>query len=146
MPLDRLDADSDLSARKGDSNEPLYVICESGGRAAKAVERFNAAGLAHVFSIEGGTDAWERAGLPVIREERRVISLERGVRIVAGSLVLIGLLLGWFVHPVLYGASAFIGVGLVFTGVMDWCGMAMLLAKMPWNRGGRPRASEWTDS
>jgi hypothetical protein len=62
-----------------------------------------------------------------------VISLERQVRIGAGLLVLLGALLGWLVHPAFFALSAFIGAGLVFAGVTDWCGMGMLLAKMPWN-------------
>ena len=62
------------------------------------------------------------------------MSLERQVRIGAGSLVLLGVLLGWLVHPAFFGLSAFVGAGLVFAGVTDWCGMGLLLAKMPWNR------------
>lgn len=137
VPLDQLDPKSIMAARNGAAGaEPLYVICKSGGRAAKACERFESAGFANVFSIEGGTAAWEAAGLPVVRGACRVISLERQVRIGAGTLVLIGMALGWLVHPALYGLSAFVGAGLVFAGVTDWCGMGMLLARMPWNRRG----------
>jgi hypothetical protein len=112
------------------------VLCHSGGRAAKAVERFRQAGFTKVTSIEGGTVSWERAGLPVVRGAGNVISLERQVRISAGSLVLVGAALGWLLHPAFFGLSAFIGAGLVFAGVTDWCGMGMLLARMPWNRRG----------
>jgi rhodanese-related sulfurtransferase len=52
----------------------------------------------------------------------------------AGMLVLLGVGLGAWVHPAFYGLSAFVGAGLVFAGITDWCGMAMVLAKMPWNR------------
>jgi rhodanese-related sulfurtransferase len=134
-PLDRLDPAAAMSAREGPPDEPLYVICKSGGRAAKACERFEAAGYHNVWSIEGGTTAWERAGLPVVRGTKKAISLERQVRIAAGSLVLLGVLLGWLVHPSLFGLAAIVGAGLVFAGVTDWCGMGMLIAKMPWNRG-----------
>jgi hypothetical protein len=75
-----------------------------------------------------------------VRGPSRVLSLERQVRIGAGSLVLLGLALAWLVHPAFAGLSAFVGAGLVFAGVTDWCGMAMLLAKMPWNRPRAPRA------
>jgi rhodanese-related sulfurtransferase len=115
---------------------PLYVICKSGARAAKACEKFAAAGFANVACVEGGTAAWEQAGFPVVRGTSRVISLERQVRIAAGLLVLLGVVLGWHVHPVFHGLSALIGAGLVMAGVTDWCGMGLLLAKMPWNRGG----------
>jgi rhodanese-related sulfurtransferase len=135
VPLDRLDPAAILSSRNGSGGEPIYVICESGGRSARAAELFQAVGFANVFSVEGGTAAWERAGLPVVRGARRVIPLERQVRIGAGSLVLVGLVLGWLVHPALFGLSAFMGAGLVFSGVTGFCGMALLLAKAPWNRG-----------
>jgi rhodanese-related sulfurtransferase len=97
--------------------------------------------VAEVYNVEGGTAAWERAGLQVVRREgRRVISLERQVRIAAGSLVLIGVTLGWLVHPALFGLAAFVGLGLVFAGVTDWCGMGLLLARMPWNQKAKPPA------
>ena len=73
------------------------------------------------------------AGLPIVRG-KAAMSLERQVRIAAGSLVLIGILLSLFVHPYLLGLSAFVGAGLVFAGITDTCGMGMLLARMPWNR------------
>jgi rhodanese-related sulfurtransferase len=137
-PLDSLDPKTIIAQRNGAANDPLYVLCRSGTRAAKACQKFAAAGFENVFVIEGGTEAWERAGLPVVRGTSRVISLERQVRIAAGALVLTGIALGTFVHPALYGLSAFIGAGLVFAGITDWCGMAMVLAKMPWNK--RPKA------
>ena len=76
------------------------------------------------------------AGLPVERGSSGVISLERQVRIGAGLLVLIGAMLAWLVHPYFLAIPLFIGAGLVFAGVTDHCGMAMLLAKMPWNSRG----------
>ena len=70
---------------------------------------------------------------PVQRGEK-VMSLERQVRIAAGALVLIGVGLGTWMHPLFYGLSAFVGAGLAFAGITDWCGMGLLLAKTPWNR------------
>jgi rhodanese-related sulfurtransferase len=133
IPLDKLDPQAVMSGRSGSSDQPLFFICKSGGRSAKAVEKCRAAGFTNAISVEGGTAAWERAGLPVVRGARKLMSLERQVRIGAGSLVLVGVLLGWLVHPAFFGLSAFVGAGLVFAGVTDWCGMGMLLAKMPWN-------------
>ena len=82
-------------------------------------------------------EACAQAGLPLVRG-KQVISLERQVRIAAGSLVLTGVILGWFVHPIFFGLSAFVGAGLVFAGVTDTCGMGLLLARMPWNRVSPP--------
>ena len=83
--------------------------------------------------VEGGTQGWVDAGLEAVRGEK-AISLERQVRIAAGTLVFIGTLLGYFVHHYWLGVPAFVGAGLVFAGVTDTCGMGMMLAKMPWNR------------
>ena len=58
------------------------------------------------------------------------------MRIAAGSLVVLGTALGFFVHPAFLGLAAFVGAGLVFAGVTDTCGMGMLLARMPWNQVG----------
>ena len=137
VPLDRLDPRAVMSAHGiAADGERVYVICQSGGRSAKACEAFQAAGFPNVASVAGGTAAWERAGLPVVRGTRMVISLERQVRIGAGLLVLLGVLLGWLVHPAFTGLAAFVGAGLVFAGITDWCGMGLLLARMPWNRSG----------
>ncbi|MCE0521452.1 MAG: rhodanese family protein, partial [Methylacidiphilales bacterium] len=101
--------------------------------ASKAAEKLAKEGLNNAVVVEGGTLAWIDAGLPVNRGTTKVISLERQVRIVAGSLVLTGVLLAIFVHPYFIGLSAFVGAGLIFAGITDWCGMGLLLARLPWN-------------
>jgi rhodanese-related sulfurtransferase len=136
VPIDVLDPKAIMADCNGSAHEPLFVICKSGDRSAKAVEKFRAAGFTNVISVEGGTSAWKQAGLPVVRGTGKVISLERQVRIGAGSLVLLAVLLGWLVHPAFFALSGFVAAGLVFAGVTDWCGMGMLLAKMLWNQGG----------
>ena len=133
VPLDRLDPAA--LASEGTDAGPVYVICASGGRGRTACERLAVSGWAEAVNVEGGTRAWEAAGLPVVRG-RKAVSLERQVRIAAGALVLLGVGLGAFVHPYLLGLSAFVGAGLVFAGVTDTCGMGLLLARMPWNQVG----------
>ena len=129
-----------MQARDGSAQEPLYVICRSGGRGRQACEKFLQAGFSNVVNVEGGTTACVEAGLPVVRG-RKAISLERQVRIAAGSLVLLGAVLGWFVHPAFVGLSAFVGAGLMFAGITDTCGMGMILARMPWNQCGQDAKS-----
>jgi rhodanese-related sulfurtransferase len=133
IPLDQLDANAVMRSGNGAEGEPLYLICHTGARSQKACEKLQQAGYTNVVNVEGGTQAWDQAGLPVVRG-KATISLERQVRIAAGSLVLLGTGLGWFVHPAFFGLAAFVGAGLVFAGVTDTCGMGMLLARMPWNR------------
>lgn len=133
IPLDAFDPQSILSDRNGSSGQPLYVICRSGSRAAKACEKLAASGCDNVVNVEGGTLAWDEAGLPVKRG-KKAVSLERQVRIAAGFLVLTGVVLGFAVHPGFFGLSGFVGAGLMFAGITDTCAMGMLIAKMPWNR------------
>ncbi len=133
IPLDRLDTAAVIQARDGRRDEPLYVLCRSGSRGRQACEKFLVAGFGNVVNVEGGTLACVEAGLPVVRGKKG-ISLERQVRIAAGTLVLLGVLLGWLVDPVFLGLSAFVGAGLAFAGITDTCGMGMMLARMPWNQ------------
>jgi rhodanese-related sulfurtransferase len=133
IPLDQLDPAAVMKSRTGSTEAPLYLICRSGKRGQQACERFVEAGFSNVANVEGGTIACMEAGLPIVRG-KKVVSLERQVRIAAGSLVLVGAVLGGLVHPAFIGLSAFIGAGLVFAGITDTCGMGMLLARMPWNR------------
>ena len=137
IPLDRLDAKA-VTTICGDG--PVYFVCKSGNRSQKACEKLLAAGLKDVISVEGGTTACEAAGVPVVRG-RKAMSLERQVRIAAGALVAIGAALAAFgpETPVNWqvigaGLAGFVGCGLVFAGVTDTCGMAMLIARMPWNQ------------
>lgn len=129
VPLDQLDP-----TYFHGTDSAIYLLCKSGGRATKAAEKLTQAGFDHAVVVEGGTSAWIEAGLPVDRGAVRVISLERQVRIAAGALVLTGLILSWLVSSWFVFISAFVGAGLIFAGVTDWCGMGLLLAKMPWNQ------------
>ena len=133
VPMDKLDPAAVIQARNGSRDEPLYLICRSGSRGRQVCEKFLTAGFTNIINVEGGTLACVECGLPVVRG-KKMISLERQVRIAAGSLVLIGALLGWFVHPAFIGLSAFVGAGLIFAGVTDTCGMGLMLARMPWNQ------------
>ena len=136
VSLDRLDA-SQLAASTGFSKaKPVYILCQSGGRAKQAAGKLEQSGFEKCCVVEGGTSAWAAAGLPVNRGSSRIISLERQVRIAAGLLVLSGVLLSQFVNPAFIWLSGFVGAGLIFAGFTDWCGMGMLIARMPWNQGG----------
>jgi rhodanese-related sulfurtransferase len=132
IPLDRLDAKAVAQCCPDAPGEPIYFICKSGSRGQKACEKMLAAGHSNVVNVEGGTEACVAAAVPAIYG-KKTISLERQVRIAAGSLVLLGFALS-FVHPAFIVLSAFVGAGLLFAGLTDTCGMAMLLARMPWNQ------------
>lgn len=137
IPLGDFNAAAFAAGRNGGSGQPVALICKSGQRARKAADALVAAGGVNVLCVEGGTQAWVDAGLPVVRG-KKAMSLERQVRIAAGMLVLIGVALAALVHPWFMAISAFVGAGLVFAGITDTCGMAMLLSRMPWNRAHGP--------
>jgi len=130
VPLDQFDPNQ-VAQQSG--QKPLFLICKSGARSQQAQQQLLKAGFSQAYSVDGGTSACEKAGLPVVRG-KKAMALERQVRIAAGSLVLTGVILAWFVHPYFIGLSAFVGAGLVFSGVTDTCGMGVILMKMPWNR------------
>jgi rhodanese-related sulfurtransferase len=130
VPLDELKPGS-LQLQKDQS---VYLLCRSGQRATKAAEKFAREGFLQPIVIEGGTLAWIEANLPVTRSTVKVISLERQVRIAAGAIVLAGVLLARLENPLFIWLSGFVGAGLVFAGITDFCGMGLLLAKLPWNK------------
>jgi rhodanese-related sulfurtransferase len=134
IPLDTLNPTEFFASHSLSRQQPVYIICRNGARAAKAAEKFAAGGFHNGVVVEGGTLGWVEAGLHVERGKVKVISLERQVRIAAGAFVLTGVILSCFVHPAFIGLSAFVGAGLVFAGITDYCGMGLLLAKLPWNR------------
>jgi len=117
-----------------DHSKPIHVMCRTGRRSAEAQKRLNALGFTNVVNVVGGLENWKKEGLPVERDEYAPWSIERQVRFTAGLLVLTGVLLSVFVHPYFIILSGFIGFGLAFTATIDWCGMGLLIAKMPWNR------------
>lgn len=127
LPLDRMKPDTLPT-----DGRPIIFICKSGMRGRTAAEKTSIC-RENVYNVDGGTDACIALDMSVVRGKKSM-SLERQVRIAAGSLVLIGVLLAYFVYPAFILLSAFVGGGLVFAGVTDTCGMAMLLAKMPWNQ------------
>jgi len=130
LPLDHISVDA---VRELSNSAPVYVICKSGHRASKACEQLLNAPRLQVKLVDGGTDGWIAAGLDVVRG-KKVMSLERQVRLTAGLLVFIGTLLGFFLHAAWLALPALMGAGLAFAAITDSCAMGMFLARMPWNR------------
>lgn len=112
---------------------PVVLICQSGQRARKAEEALRAAGMPNLHVLDGGINGWVAAGKPVVRGAER-LSLERQVRIVAGTLAATGGVLAVAMNPLFALVPAFVGSGLAFAGVTDTCGMGLLLSKLPYNR------------
>ncbi len=134
-PLSKFDADT---IRKRYPGSRVVFHCKSGGRSAKAAEKF-CTGDDNVYHLAGGIEAWKLAGKPTLKPAKPPrLPIMRQVQLIAGSLVVIGVALGWTLSPLFYGLSAFVGLGLMFAGATGWCGMALVLARMPWNKTTQP--------
>ena len=108
--------------------------CRSGGRTQMNAKLLEDCATCDAYALEGGLDAWKRAGLPVVSDARQPLELQRQVQIAAGTVVFAGTVLGATVSPWFYALPGFIGAGLVFAGATGFCGLARLLMKAPWNR------------
>ena len=130
LPLDRLDVQviKDMAA-----GSDLLLLCHSGARARAAAEKLEGSGL-RVAVVDGGTKAWEAAGLPVNRTNHRVLPLDRQVQLTVGPLILLGVILGTQLDQRWLILSGFIGAGLTFAGATGFCGLAYVLGRMPWNK------------
>ncbi len=134
-PLDALKPQAVMASRKLPGT-PLYVICRSGARSEKACRAFAEAGFGDlVVNVDGGTLGWVQAGLPVERSAP-TMSLERQMRIVIGTGVVLGFVLGLTVNSWFHALSGFFGAGLIFAGITDLCPLGMVVARMPWNQRG----------
>jgi rhodanese-related sulfurtransferase len=122
---------------KIEAGKEVIFTCRSGMRTASSCDRLAKSVDGAAFILEGGVDGWAADGLPLVEDRKAPLEIMRQVQIAAGSLVLLGVVLGLSVHPAFFGLSAFVGAGLTFAGVSGFCGMARLLAIMPWNRAAR---------
>lgn len=140
VPLSEL-SPAVLSKLQIPSGSELYLLCQSGGRARRAAEQLAAAGVSGCTVVEGGLEAWMAAGLPVERGSGSVLPLMRQVQIVIGLVSGVGAALAIWKHPLFGLIPLFTGAGLLFAGLTGTCGLALLLARMPWNqRRTRPAA------
>lgn len=145
VPLDSLNPEEFMMRRGKDKSTPVYILCRSGKRATTAAEQFIVAGYQHVFVITGGIIACVAAGQEVkgrlvagaqsdgVKAGCCSLSLERQVRVAAGFLVAFGAFLSLMGSHVFAVIPLAVGCGLVFAGLTDRCGLALLLTKAPWN-------------
>jgi rhodanese-related sulfurtransferase len=132
LPLSKLD-EADLAVHQG---KPVILHCRSGVRTQANAPRLAAklGETCEAYIVEGGLDAWRKAGLPVVSDRHQPLELQRQVQIGAGTLALVGTLLGLFVSPWFFPVPAFVGAGLITAGLTGFCGMARILMQAPWNR------------
>jgi rhodanese-related sulfurtransferase len=122
------------AVRESHGAHRVVFHCRTGRRSAEAAARYRADDD-HVFHLAGGIEGWKASGRKTERSASAPrIDVMRQVQMTAGGLVLAGVLLGAFVSPWFLILSGFVGTGLMFAGASGWCGMALLLSRMPWNR------------
>jgi len=130
VPLDVLNPETLRQYQDGE----LVLVCLSGKRAERAAQKLAGAGFANLLVLQNGTQGWMDAGLPVVRGESGVLPLMRQVQLVVGLVSLTGALLALTISPWFALIPALTGAGLTFAGATGFCGLAQLLARMPWNR------------
>jgi rhodanese-related sulfurtransferase len=132
LALSKLD-EAELALHDG---KPVIFHCRSGARTMSNESRLarKVGGACEAFIVDGGLDAWKKAGLPVATDRRQPIELQRQVQLGAGSLAFLGTMLGLFVSQWFFAVPALVGAGLIVAGVTGFCGMARILMRAPWNR------------
>lgn len=124
-------------------SQNLYVICASGGRSSQMAKMLvewntlNGGKDGHnktIYNVSGGMSAWRAAGLPMIEDKRAPLPIIRQVHIIASSMIIAGSLLGRFYNPNFFLLPVFAGCGLMLSGVTGFCGMALILQKLPYNK------------
>jgi len=117
------------------ANARIITQCLKGGRGAQACATLSGHGIANdIYNLEGGITAWTEAGLPVVRAGSGGVSIFRQVQMIVGLLVLAAVLAGMSGFPAGIYIAGFFGLMLAIAGFSGWCGMALLLQRMPWNR------------
>jgi rhodanese-related sulfurtransferase len=126
---------SELTANKlPHTDKTIVFYCRSGMRSQSAYLKILADNEHLVaYSLKGGIEGWKACQLPVVKNKKS-IPIIRQVMIVAGFLSFTGVVLGKSYDESFYYLSGFVGLGLMFAGITGWCGMAIILGKMPWNR------------
>jgi len=130
MPMEQLSREG---MPKSDTNAVIFH-CRSGNRTVMNAGVLDNCATCEVYILEGGLDGWKKAGLPVVKDAAQPLELQRQVQIGAGSMILVGVILGAAVAPGWYALSGFVGAGLIIAGATGFCGLARVLMKMPWNK------------
>lgn len=136
LPLQSLTVETLQQAINQQTQIPdkIFLLCHSGRRAETAAKQLDGQVNQSLTVIDGGIQAVEKMNADWVITQGKAVSIERQVRIAAGGLVLLGVILGFAAHSAWFALSGFVGAGLMFSGITDSCAMGLILAKMPWNK------------
>ena len=119
------------------ADKKLILHCRSGKRSHNACEKLLTANPnLNIYTLEGGISAWIDAGYNILKSGKSILPLDRQVQLTIGIVLIISSILGLVISPKLFFVTGLIGVGLSVAGITGFCGLAMLIAKMPWNQKG----------
>ncbi|HVP65268.1 MAG TPA: rhodanese-like domain-containing protein [candidate division Zixibacteria bacterium] len=118
----------------------IVLTCQ-GGQRARIAAGLVAPSRPGVLILEGSTSGWAASGRPLVKSVASRWALERQVRLVAGLLVVLSVVLSLSLSRGWIFLAAFVGCGLTFAGLTNICGMGILLAKMPWNKASSTRST-----
>ena len=130
----------DKASEGWDRSEPITLVCRSGRRAEQAQQTLAEKGFTSLMVLDGGVQAWTNGGKPLTVAVKKPWSMERQVRVAAGSLVLAFFGLGLLTSKTFFIGAGLVGAGLVYAGVSDNCMMASVLGRMPWNNPKKANA------
>lgn len=133
MPLDELDV-AKVKILTHDSQEPCVIICHGGARAARAAAILQQSGSSSLHVLEGGISAWMENSGDVVKSKTSTLPLMRQVQLTIGLIALSSSILALTINPLFAVVPAFLGAGLTMAGATGWCGLAILLSRMPWNQ------------
>jgi rhodanese-related sulfurtransferase len=131
VPLDTL---AEHARDLAELDHPVVLVCKSGARADQAHGKLTGAGKQRLHLLDGGLDAWLASGGDVVRGSSETWAMDRQVRLVAGSISLVGIVAS-LVAPKAKWLAGGVAAGLTFSAVSNTCAMGNALAKLPYNKG-----------
>jgi rhodanese-related sulfurtransferase len=133
LPFSKLSCDAiqdlELDGKK------IILHCQSGRRSQAACEKLLKEGVeGELYNLQDGIEGWKQHPFPTEKSGTRVLPLDRQVQLAISLMILVGLFIGFWIHPAGYLLPLIAGLGLANAALTGWCGLALLMAKMPWNR------------
>ncbi len=118
------------------AGKKLVVHCRKGGRGGTACEKLLAEDPnLDIYNLEGGIEAWAKAGQSIKADGAFFLPLDRQVQLTIGLCLFIGSWLGYsYESPAWFLLTGLLGTGLIIAGASGSCGLALLMAKAPWNQ------------
>lgn len=119
-------------------DKKLVIHCQGGKRSQLACQKLlNEDANLEIYNLQGGILSWIEGGCKINISNKFFLPLDRQVQLTIGLGVFLGSLLGYLVSPKFLLLSGFFGIGLIFAGLSGYCGLAVFMAKMPWNRASK---------